>query len=157
MKYLLCLLLTSLIISNLQVHAQAISDHREFATPQQQTRYEQMIRVIRCPTCQNQDIAESNAPLAAQLRTLIASQINAGKSDSEIQTYLISRYGDFISYAPPFHARTWLLWLSPAILMALALLIWLSTRRKTRAQLQLTPEQDAQLDQWLKTYRNPQP
>src|SRR6185503_7898643 len=74
-------------------------------------RYHALLAELRCLVCQNQTIAESNAPLAADLREQVRAQIAAGKSDAEIVDYLTARYGDFVRYRPAFKARTWLLWL----------------------------------------------
>jgi cytochrome c-type biogenesis protein CcmH len=72
---------------------------------------------LRCLVCQNQSIAESNAELAVDLRREIREQIAAGKSDGEIVDYMVSRYGDFVLYRPPFKLTTLLLWLGPALLV----------------------------------------
>jgi cytochrome c-type biogenesis protein CcmH len=83
-------------------------------------RYRRLIDELRCLVCQNQTIADSSAPLAADLRTQVKAQIDAGRSDAEIVEYLTSRYGDFVLYRPPFKARTWLLWLGPFGVLVLA-------------------------------------
>lgn len=126
----------------------------EFATPAQEAQYYDLIKDIRCPTCQNNNVAESNAPLARQLRTLIASQIERGKSNAEINAYLIDRYGEFITYAPPFNPRTWLLWLAPSAIMLIALLWWLMRRSGARVTPQLSATQRAELKAWLAHYRS---
>lgn len=109
--------------------------------PSQQLRYQKLIQEIRCPTCQNSNIAESDAPLARQLRDLVAEQIRAGESDSAIEAYLLARYGDFISYRPPFRVATLALWLAPAAFMLL-LMFWARQKRFRQRQrvpnLQLT-------------------
>lgn len=97
-----------------------------------QLRYRTMVDQLRCVVCQNQTIAESNAPLAQDLREEVASQIRAGRSDSEILDFMTARYGDFVLYKPPFRRDTWLLWLGPfaALLVALAAAVtWLRRRR----------------------------
>lgn len=98
--------------------------------PAEEQRYQALIRDIRCPTCQNSNIAESTAPLAKQLRQLVAEQIQAGRSDGEINAHLQARYGDFISYRPPLGWHTLLLWLGPFGLMAaVAAGVWWRWRR----------------------------
>lgn len=92
-------------------------------TEVQDVRYQSWIHELRCLVCQNQTIAESNAPLAADLREQMQKQIESGRSDEEIRSYLIARYGDFVLYNPPLKPRTWLLWLAPFGLLALALII----------------------------------
>jgi cytochrome c-type biogenesis protein CcmH len=80
-------------------------------------RYRALIAELRCLVCQNQSIAESNAPLAADLREQVRAQIAAGRSDEEIIEYLTARYGDFVRYRPAFKGRTLLLWLGPFALL----------------------------------------
>lgn len=152
MKTLFCFLLLTLS-AILPSHAQqAIDSHAQFASEEQSALYRKLLREIRCPTCQNQDIAESNAPLAKQLRNLITQQIQSGKSADEITQYLIDRYGDFITYAPRVQKNTLVLWFSPALIMLLALGFWLMQRKRSNTQAQLSLEQMAQLEQWLNQY-----
>ena len=82
-----------------------------------EARYHALIGELRCLVCQNQSIAESNAPLAADLRDQVRTQMAAGKTDAEIIEFVTARYGDFVLYRPPFKARTWLLWLGPFVLL----------------------------------------
>jgi len=77
----------------------------------------QLANELRCLVCQNQSIAESNAELAVDLRRQLREQIDAGKRDDEIVDFMVSRYGDFVLYRPPFKATTLLLWLGPALLV----------------------------------------
>jgi len=74
-------------------------------------------RELRCLVCQNQTLAESNAPLALDLRHQIRDQLAAGKSDREVVDYLVARYGDFVRYRPPFKATTVLLWTGPFVFL----------------------------------------
>ena len=76
--------------------------------------------------CQNESIADSNAGLAADLRREVREMLGAGKSDQEILAFMTDRYGDFVLFRPPFVARTWLLWLAPALLLATG--AWIATR-----------------------------
>lgn len=100
-------------------------------TPEQDARYRELINELRCLVCQNQSIADSNAPLANDLRAQVQTQLEAGRSDVEIKSYLTDRYGDFVLYDPPFKASTALLWLAPALLLALAIgLVWKLTQRR---------------------------
>ena len=151
MKRLICILALSFGIH--VSHAQAIDSGSQFNTQEEKALYQEMVRVIRCPTCQNQDIAESNAPLAKQLRDLIAEQIKAGKNGDEITDYLVERYGDFITYAPRLQKNTVVLWFAPITFMLFALGFWLFIRHSRQYKQQcLNPEQEAQLQAWLKQY-----
>lgn len=93
-------------------------------------RLKNLSRELRCLVCQNQTLSESNAPLAEDLRREIRVLITKGMSDEDIKIYLVERYGDFVLYSPPFEAKTLVLWLAPAILLALGLLMLLVTIRK---------------------------
>lgn len=86
-----------------------------FDDPALDERYRELIYSLRCLQCQNQSIAESPADQAADIRALIRERIAAGQSNREIRDYLISRYGNFISYVPPLQPSTWLLWAAPAL------------------------------------------
>ncbi|MES2684029.1 MAG: cytochrome c-type biogenesis protein [Pseudomonadota bacterium] len=90
---------------------------------EQDVRYHQLINELRCLVCQNQTIAESNAPLAVDLKEQVKKQLTEGKTNVEITTYLTDRYGDFVLYRPPFKANTLLLWAGPFVLL-LGALIW---------------------------------
>lgn len=109
----------------------------------QDTRYHQLINELRCLVCQNQTIAESNAPLALDLREQVRKQLSEGKSNAEISRYLTDRYGDFVLYRPPFKASTALLWLGPFLLLLAALLWatrWMKSTRKPVAAAPMTDE-----------------
>ncbi|MEN7344245.1 MAG: cytochrome c-type biogenesis protein, partial [Pseudomonadota bacterium] len=97
----------------------AIDSERAFEDDALQARYQRLIAEVRCLTCQNQSIKDSNAPLAKDLREIVREQIAEGRSDKEIYAFLTARYGDFALYNPPFSARTALLWLSPLLLLAI--------------------------------------
>jgi cytochrome c-type biogenesis protein CcmH len=98
------------------------SDVLSFTSEKEALRFHTFVREIRCVVCQNQSIAESNAPLANDLRKKIHEQIQAGKTNQEIKDYLVARYGEFILFSPPLNKRTLLLWLLPALLLILGLL-----------------------------------
>ena len=82
---------------------------------------------LRCLVCQNQTLADSNAPLAVDLRNQIREQLQAGKSERDVVDFMVARYGDFVLYRPPFKAGTAALWLGPFFLLALG--VWLLLRR----------------------------
>ena len=89
---------------------------------------------LRCLVCQNQTLAESNAPLAEDLRREVRELAVAGKSDDDIRAYLVARYGDFVLYKPPVKSTTYALWFGPFVLLALGLCVWLAVlRRRARA------------------------
>ena len=101
----------------------AFGQSSEVARPDAQVeqRLKDLGEELRCLVCQNQTIADSNAPLALDLRNQIRAQIAAGRSDTEIRSYMVDRYGDFVLYRPPFKAATAMLWIGPFALLALGI------------------------------------
>lgn len=95
----------------------------------------ELSKKLRCLVCQNQSIADSNAPLAVDLRNQVREQLSAGRSKDDVIDYLVSRYGDFVLYEPPVRAATLLLWTGPPML-ALAGLGWLGWRLRQRVREQ---------------------
>jgi cytochrome c-type biogenesis protein CcmH len=112
---------------------QAAPELVEFETPEQDARYQRLVRELRCTVCQNQNLIESNAPLAADLRRQISTMIRAGAETDEVVDYMVARYGDFVLFRPPMNPTTYLLWYGPLALLliglaALATVLW---RRRT--------------------------
>lgn len=107
-----------------------VFEHREFQNPEQERRYREIISELRCLVCQNQNLADSNAPLAADLRDIVYDMLRKGKSEDEIHRFMVDRYGDFVLYRPPFTPKTVLLWAGPFVLLALGLLFLLRQIRK---------------------------
>ena len=115
-----------------------------------EARYYALIAELRCLVCQNQSIAESNAPLAEDLRLQVRNQIAAGRSDAEIIEFLTARYGDFVRYRPAFRGRTLVLWLGPFAILALAIgSVLLFVRRSRRTPAPVAPD-PSQLERALK-------
>lgn len=115
--------------------AQASVDTHEFADTGLRQRYQDLSVLLRCPKCQNQNIAESNSPIANDLRGEIVRMLSEGESDEQIVDFMVARYGDFVLYDPPLSPRTALLWLGPGILLlagSLALAIFVANRRRAR-------------------------
>ena len=106
-------LLAGLLALLLPLQLWAIDASEKLADPAQQEMYETITKEVRCLVCQNQPIADSTAPLAADLRREIKRMIVAGQSESEIKDYLVDRYSDFILYKPRFRSWNLLLWLAP--------------------------------------------
>lgn len=90
--------------------------------PQLEARTMALASQLRCPVCQNQTIAESDADLAKDLRGQIREQLRRGQSESDVVAYMTARYGDFVLWRPPFKSTTLLLWLGPLLLVAVALI-----------------------------------
>jgi cytochrome c-type biogenesis protein CcmH len=101
--------------------AVAFDSELAFQDPALQARYENLTRLLRCPMCQNQAIADSPVGIAADLRRELREQIGAGRTDAEIMDFMTARYGDFILYNPPVNPKTWLLWAAPGLLLLIGL------------------------------------
>lgn len=102
----------------------------EFDSPQQEAQYQALINDFRCPTCQNQNLAGSDAPIAQDLKQKTYEMVKEGRSDKEIRDFMFERYGDFISYTPPVRPSTWILWFLPPILLVIFVLGWLYKNRR---------------------------
>jgi cytochrome c-type biogenesis protein CcmH len=108
-------------------------DPLEFKDRAQEVRFQQLTKQLRCLVCQNQDLADSDADLAKDLRKQVFDMMQSGKSDNEIKQYLVARYNDFVLYDPPLKPGTWLLWFAPfALVLAGALVIVRILRRRAR-------------------------
>ncbi len=98
-------------------------------------RFMALTSELRCLVCQNESLADSHAPLAMDLKREIRARMVAGDSNAQILDFLVQRYGDFVTYRPPVNARTGLLWLGPALLLAIgAVVVWRQTRRARGAE-----------------------
>jgi len=109
------------------------------AVPELAARIRGLESSFRCLVCQNETIADSTAGLAADLRMIIHEQVQQGATDAQIRDYMVTRYGDFVLYDPPFKTLTWVLWLGPFVLLAMGLLafagIVLQRRKMTATPL----------------------
>ena len=111
----LCALMMVLVIG-VSTTAAASFELYEFDSPQQEAQYRVLIEELRCPKCQNQNLAGSDAPIAKDLKQKTYEMVKDGRSDAEIRNYMFERYGDFISYKPPVRPSTWILWFFPPML-----------------------------------------
>jgi cytochrome c-type biogenesis protein CcmH len=112
--------------------AHAAIDPYEFDSEAQRERYRHFIEEMRCPKCQNQNLAGSDAPIATDLRRELHRLLQEGRSDAEIVDYMVARYGAFILYDPPFDRKTALLWLAPVAFLAVGLGVVLAIVRRRR-------------------------
>lgn len=96
-------------------------------------RYKVLSEELRCLVCQNQTLADSNADLAVDLRNQVHELIASGRSDEQIKSYLVERYGDFVLYRPPVQRNTLLLWFGPFALLLVGVLIWWLVQRRSGA------------------------
>lgn len=119
----------------LTLGAHAAIDTYEFKDDAARERYRILTEELRCPKCQNQNIADSDAPIAKDLRNEIYRMLGEGQKDEQIVDFLVARYGDFVRYNPPHNARTWLLWYGPWVLLGsgLGVLVLIVLRRRRPA------------------------
>jgi cytochrome c-type biogenesis protein CcmH len=132
----------------------AFGQASEVAHPDANTegRLKALAEELRCLVCQNQTIADSHAPLAVDLRNQIRAQVTQGRSDDQIRAYMVERYGDFVLYKPPFKASTAILWLAPALLLAIgAVVFWtvVARRRPNAPAPEPAPRRRAEIEALL--------
>ena len=104
----------------------------EFSSPDLELRYKALSQELRCPKCQNQNIADSNAPISRDLRAIVHEQLEAGASDEEIIDFLVDRYGEFVRYRPGMDSNTLWLWSAPIILLVMAVAVVVTQIRRDR-------------------------
>lgn len=123
----------SLIIAGcFSFNALAVVESYQFDSDQDRKRYHQFIDELRCPKCQNQNLAGSNSPIAADLRKQLHRLITEQANDAQVVDFMVSRYGDFVLYDPPFNKKTMVLWLGPCVLLIFGLLFALSVIRRSK-------------------------
>ncbi|QTL94511.1 cytochrome c-type biogenesis protein [Aeromonas jandaei] len=138
-----------------QVPAMAAIDVYTFDNDNQEQVFRELTRELRCPKCQNQDIADSNAGLAKDLRDKTYQMVRQGKDKDEIVDYMVARYGNFILYNPPLMASTLILWLGPLLVIVIGLsVVVMRSRRPVAAALPvdsaLSEEEQRRLAELLK-------
>lgn len=144
------LFLTALLFSSV---AFSSIDALNFTSPQQESDYHQLTQSLRCPQCQNNNIADSNATIAMDMRGKVFELLQEGKSKNDVVEYMVARYGNFVTYDPPMTASTLVLWIAPLLLVLLGVVFLL--RRKPKAQSAvksqdvLTDEDNARLAELL--------
>ena len=110
----------------------SVIENYQFEHPDQQARFLQLTTELRCPQCQNQSIADSNASISEDLRREVYRMINEGQDDQIIIDFMLARYGEFVLYKPRIKAETLLLWFGPLVLLLLALTILVVLLKKHR-------------------------
>ncbi len=113
---------------------QAGIEVRDYSSPQEEARYKSLIQELRCLVCQNENLADSNADLAKDLRQEAYEMIKAGKSNDQIKKYMQARYGDFVLYRPPVKDSTILLWFGPLLLVVIGVIVVVIQVRRRAAR-----------------------
>ena len=143
------LLLACLLSFGISFSAHAAIEVYDFDSVQQEAQYRGLIEELRCPKCQNQNLAGSDAPIAQDLKQKTYDLIKEGRSDTEIRAYMQERYGDFITYKPPVRPSTWILWFFPPLLLIVLVIGWFwqskRSQRVARGQSGVTVDSVAAL------------
>ncbi|CAK6714970.1 heme lyase (NrfEFG) for insertion of heme into c552, subunit NrfF [Vibrio harveyi] len=118
-NYLFLMLVTFALFSSSLKSEEIVQnvDLFEFHSIEQQQRATRLAKTLRCPQCQNQNLVESNAQAAKDLRLKVYTMVNEGHSDQEVKDYLVTRYGNIVLYKPPFNYSTAMLWILPALFL----------------------------------------
>jgi len=114
--------------------AQAKVEVLEFESPEHEERYNKLVAELRCLVCQNQNLADSNAELAVDLRRKTYEMVSKDKSEKEIAAFMVDRYGDFVLYRPPLNSNTLLLWTGPFIILLIGVSLLIRTIRRRRTE-----------------------
>lgn len=101
-----------------------------FRDDAEKVRYQALVEELRCTVCQNQNLADSNAELAKDLRRKVFEMMQSGQSDEEIKQFLVERYGDFVLYRPPMKPITWALWFGPGVVLLIGAILLARTLRR---------------------------
>ena len=150
MKSLIALLAGML----LSLSAFAAIDSWQFDSVQQEQQYRELTESLRCPKCQNNSIADSNAMIAADMRLKVYQLMKQGQSKQQITDYMVARYGNFVTYQPPLMLSTLILWAGPALFVVMgALVIILRSRKRQPSQQRLDAAEQQRLDALLKNNR----
>lgn len=135
------------------VAAAEVADVYDFSDRAQEQRYQNLISELRCPKCQNQNIADSNAPISKDMRDAVYRMMKDGASNEEIVESLVGRFGEFVRYKPELDSRTFLLWATPAIAVIGGLLVVggvvIRARRAGQESPALSAEEKARVDKML--------
>lgn len=128
----------------------------ELDDPELRERYQKLTRELRCPTCQNENVAESGAPVANDIRRHVHQQLEAGRSDEEIVAFMVERFGEFVRYRPEMSPRTYVLWYGPFVAIGLGILVVIilalraRQRRKGTDEQALSREEQEKVERWLR-------
>lgn len=125
--------LASLLLFTASVATAAPIEFNQFDSPQQEADYQSLIQTLRCPQCQNNNIADSNATIATDMRSKTLELLKQGKNKEEVVEYMVERYGNFVTYDPPMTPATIFLWVLPVVLVLAGLGLILRLRKAPQA------------------------
>ena len=139
---ILIVVLTLFLSVSVLAQSAPVQEPMIFDSQLQEDRFNQLTQELRCLVCQNQNLADSDAQLAHDLRAEVHEMLLAGNSDDEIKQFMVERYGDFVLYRPPVQQNTYLLWLAPLALLLIGALILRSNIKKRTALLESTQNEE---------------
>lgn len=124
------------------MNGHAVVEINEFSSDQIRDRYEALIEELRCPKCQNQNLAGSDSAVSVDLRREVLLMLEDGHSDHEIRTFMRERYGDFILYNPPVEGKTLMVWVLPVVFLLFALAVAFAVIRNATRNAKLETDDD---------------
>ncbi|MGO1119382.1 cytochrome c-type biogenesis protein [Rhodovibrionaceae bacterium A322] len=145
-------------------NAVAVEPDEQLSDPVLENRARELSKEIRCVVCQNQSIDDSNAGIAKTMRVVVRERLELGDSDEEVKNYLVKRYGDYVLLKPPFKASTLLLWIGPAVILLIGIIVLVNLlRRQTTATKEaslpssapLSAEEEARLAELMNETSDP--
>jgi len=151
MTYSFFALLVLFILACQSVQASPVETF-EFNDEVTKIRFQALSKELRCPKCQNQNLADSNSPIAADLRRELYELLQEGRADSEVVDFMVERYGEFVLYRPRVSSITYILWFGPALLILIGIIVVIVILRKkpvSKVNLALNTKQQAKLQQLL--------
>mgnify|MGYP003388526332 CR=1 FL=1 len=150
--FIVVLTVTALMMTSV-VNASPVETF-EFRDEVTKVRFQALSKELRCPKCQNQNLADSNSAIAIDLRRELYELLQQGKADSEIINFMVSRYGEFVLYRPRVSSVTYILWFGPALLILIGVIVVILILRKkpaAKADLALNAQQQDKLQQLLQS------
>ena len=130
------LVLTLTLSVSVLAQSASVQEPLVFESQQQEDRFNQLTLELRCTVCQNQNLADSDAQLAHDLRAKVHEMLMAGNTDEEIKQYMVDRYGDFVLYRPPVQQNTYLLWVGPFVILLIGAIVLRANIKKRTALLE---------------------
>jgi len=151
MKKLILHLFVTCTLALFAANIHATEDQIQFESKQQEELYKELIKELRCPKCQNQNIADSNAVVAKDMRVKTKELVDQGQDKDQVIDYMVNRYGQFAHYQPPINVATIMLWLLPIgfVLFAIFFLVKRSRNANPRQQQSDVVVEELELDKEL--------
>ncbi|WP_220720997.1 cytochrome c-type biogenesis protein [Agarivorans litoreus] len=141
----------AVLLLSLPVMAYAAISAHEFDNLEQEELFRELTRELRCPKCQNNNISDSNAGLAQDLREKTYQMVKSGSDKQEVLDYMVARYGNFVRYDPPLTPAVLTLWIAPILIMLIGgFTVWRLARRRKDAKPALDVAEQERLEQLIK-------